>query len=663
MRNKDGKTALDLAKSQRSHKIIPIITFVETHNFKIQSIYQQLDKLAKQEFGGEKNLTRLFVVGHPGAGKSTLVETIKKESLISYFSTSTVAPHTAGIVPSTYDSSAYGRMILYDFAGDSEYYSSHAAIMESINTSKGSNIYLIVCDLSKGEEAAGTKYSYWLSFLSYNIKQFSNTVILPVGSHADVVKKTSVEQSLYVLDSISQKFCSISKIDDLHVDQSVALDCRKRGAVVNEIKELTKRFSIIVSPVRLSPETSTLLGLLKKDFEHVLACKVSLLISHIEETGIPLPLKSSSLYPLIRELHDLGLLMVIEREGDSIENHIIILKISTFTSDVHNKLFSKSAKADLTKHIDQLKLSVGIIPESLLERVLPEYITKESLLKLQYCQEIENLYVEEDHTLSQETPGTLTVPTVSATKEKSYLFFPALCDLKLDEIQWPKSKGDKITLGWYAECDGNRFDFFPTRFLHVLIVHLSHNFALKQSLPTSHRLSTTASDSLIAEVHAANPRCRVWSTGLHWLMKNGVEVFVDMPKDADSKELIVLARSDIKNRVECSSTLQLVIQKVVKAKVEFCAGIVPTVSLLDPSNLKDEPFTNARNAVKYTLRDIEEALAEGTEQVMDKEGQCFSTPIKDWISPTRWSISYWSKFHTHARTHTHTPHTHTHTHT
>ena len=92
----------------------------------------------------------------------------------------------------------------------------------------------------------------------------------------------------------------------------------------------------------------------------------------------------------------MGLLMVIERERDSIENHIIILKISTFTSDVHNKLFSKSAKADLTYS----SAYIGIIPESLLESV-PEYITKECLyLKLQYCQEIKNVYVEEDHTLS-----------------------------------------------------------------------------------------------------------------------------------------------------------------------------------------------------------------------------------------------------------------------
>ena len=641
VRNKYEETALDVAKAQKSQEIITI--FKNDHS-EIQSIYRQLDKLAQQEFGGVKNLTRIFVVGHSGAGKSTLVETIKKEGFFSYFSTSTVAPHTAGIVPSTYDSSAYGRMILYDFAGNSEYYSSHAAIMESINTSKGSNIYLIICDLSKGEEAAATKYSYWLSFLSYNIKQFSNTIILPVGSHADVINITSMERVLYVLDSVSQKFCSSSKIDDFYIEQSIALDCRKRGAVVNDIKKLTKhsRFSKNVSPIGLSPETSVLLGLLKKDFEHI-PCKVSCLISHIEDTGIPLPLNSSLLYTLIRELHDLGLLMVIEREGDSIGNHIIILKISIFTSDVHKKLFSESARADLTKDIDPLKFSVGIIPESLLKIVLPEHITKESLLKLQYCHEIENLYVEEDHTLSQLT--SRPVPTNTANTEKFHLFFPALCDLKLGEIQWPKSEGDMITLGWYAKCDGDRFDYFPTRFLHVLIVHLSHNFALKQNLPTSHRpslVSESSSDNsfLIAEVCAANPRCRVWSTGLHWLMKNGVEVFVDMPKDADSKDLIVLARSDIEDKVECSNTLQLVIQKVVEIKVEFCASIVPTVYLLDPSNLKDEPFTNASNAPKYALIDIEKALAEGTKRVVDNKGRCFSSQIKDWISP----ISYWSKY-------------------
>ena len=89
-------------------------------------------------------------MGHPAAGKSTLIETLKKEGTFSLlgYGRSTVLPHTAGIVPSIYDTEKYGRVIFYDFAGDREYYSSHAAILENIDTSEGVNLYLVVCDLS-----------------------------------------------------------------------------------------------------------------------------------------------------------------------------------------------------------------------------------------------------------------------------------------------------------------------------------------------------------------------------------------------------------------------------------------------------------------------------------------------------------------------------------
>ena len=94
----------------------------------------------------------------------------------------------------------------------------------------------------------------------------------------------------------------------------------------------------------------------------------SCIIAHIKDTGIPLSSSVPSLHPLIRELNDLGLLLIIEKEGSPIENHLIILKIATLTSDVHCSLFSKSGKAELAKHTDKLKLSVVIVPESLLEK-------------------------------------------------------------------------------------------------------------------------------------------------------------------------------------------------------------------------------------------------------------------------------------------------------
>ena len=641
VRNNDGKTASDL----HNDKVI-VEELKSNISQQIQSTYKELDELARKEFSGEKHLTRLFVVGHSGAGKSTLIDTLKKEGFFYIFKRTIIEPHTAGIIPTTFNSTDYGRMIFYDFAGDSEYYTSHAAVLESVDTSMGMNIYLILCDLSQSREFITRKFSYWFSFLSCNIRSIFNSIILPVGSRAD--KLSSDKEMLGVVDNLSQNFSA--GMDNLQVkEKSVVLDCRDKGNVFSRIKDLVKKYSTSVHPVRLTLETSTLLGLLRKDFENVTACEVHRLISHIVMTKIPLPVNPSLLYPLVRELHNFGFVLLIEKQGDAIENHLIILNIPIFTSDVHSKLFSKSAKKNLAEHTDPLKLSVGIIPESLLKVVLPNYVTKDCLLKLQYCQEIENLHVEEDHTLLQSQTAS----------QEPLLFFPALCELKIDKIQWTTEVNEhNVTLGWYVKCDG-RFDHFPTRFLHVLIVRLSRSFALKQSLPVSRRPSIVSIDSvssmpnspttfdfnresMLEEVYESNHRCHVWSTGLHWVMRNGVEVFVDLPKDAENKELVVVTRSCDGSRAECANILQKVVQKVIEAKVEFCHSITPSVYLLDSSSLKRKKFTDARKVPRFTLQEVNITLAEGSKNAVSVDGSHCSSP-RDLANLTRWTMSYWSK--------------------
>ena len=643
VRNKFGRSAFDIARVSRIETVVKIMEkYLQNNSSQIQSTYQQLERLAKQEFTGEKPLTRVFVLGHPEGGKSTLIETLKKEGRFSLedllgYGRNTTSPHTAGIVPSVYETEKYGRIIFYDFAGHREYYSSHAAILENLDTSKGLNLYLVVCDMRNDNDLITKRYGYWLSFLTYNSENWVDTesTIVPVGSHADLLNQKTINAKLSLLNQISLQFNSIN------IKQCIAMDCRKSGSsAVNEIKQLCKETSLSIPPVGLSLETSILLGLLLKDFSNVTACTVHTVIAHIDDTGIPLPRSSLLLHPLFRELHDLGLLLVIDKEGNPLDNYTIILKISTLTSDVHNSLFSQAGKAELARHTDKLKLSVGIVPESLLEKVLPEYITKECLLKLHYCQEIDNLYVEEDHTLTQLS----TQPTV---KQKSLLFFPALCELTLEDIQWPSASDKVCALGWYTKCAEDRFDYFPTRFLHVLVVRLSLRFALKQSLiatnsPTDSISSASNGNTILAELHAVNPHCHVWETGLHWLMENGVEVFVDMPKDAESKELIVVARSSDGYRAECANTLQKVIQTVIEAKVEFCHSILPSVYLLDPVKLKDEPFTNARSVPLYNLCDVEAALERGSNVAVSVDG-LHSTPPKELTTLTRWTMSYWSK--------------------
>ncbi len=82
-----------------------------------------------------------------------------------------------------------------------------------------------------------------------------------------------------------------------------------------------------------------------------------------------------------------------------------------------------NAKADLNKLIDQLKLSVGIIPESLYWKEYYQstsqrrvYLSCITVKKLRMC-----TCMEEDYTLSQLTSGP--VRTESATNEN---IFPVL---------------------------------------------------------------------------------------------------------------------------------------------------------------------------------------------------------------------------------------------
>ena len=142
LRNAAGKTARDVAKS--GPKQVLDAYFVQ-NQAKIYVHYDIIMQQAKKRYSSAERITRIIAVGNPEAGKSSFIETMKREGFFESFrrvTESSVPPHTAGIVPSIYTSKHYGRVLFYDFAGDPEYYSSHAAILENLaSLNIGDNIF------------------------------------------------------------------------------------------------------------------------------------------------------------------------------------------------------------------------------------------------------------------------------------------------------------------------------------------------------------------------------------------------------------------------------------------------------------------------------------------------------------------------------------------
>ena len=583
MRNKHGKTSRDLASGEAK---VLLDEYFRDNKYKLYLHYDILQKHAKKSYSGAEHITRLFVIGNPGAGKSSLVETLKKEGYFESFRRVTkdsVPLHTAGIIPSVYKSKRYGRVLFYDFAGDPEYYSSHAAILENIaSSSKGDNIFIIVINLSKDHVRIKDILGYWFSFVQNQKFNGRNPSLVVIGSHCDLLDRETIRASEKMFQQFRESFgLSFSFF---------LLDCckpqsREISELTNEIASLTKD-----SPrYELSLQASILLGLLEKDFSNVTACSMEDVISHIQLTHVSLPADSTSLLPVLEKLHDIGLLFVV---GDSSHgNFQVVLNISQLTQDVHKLLFSKKSS--------ELKpfLNAGILPPSLLEKIFPDYITKECLIHLQYCQEIIHKDV-----------GAFSSPLPPISANQTLLFFPALCDLKRSEVSWFTPPDLSYSIGWLARCTAP-LDYFPSRFLHVLLLRLVFKFTLP--IPTQ--------SQAYADDHSFQRRCTMWKAGLHWLMEEGVECMVELVNfECNSNGVVVITRSDREMAENCIKVFNSIINCVMQAKAEFCHSIKPEFFLVDSA--KASSYLEEDNL--FAMSDVERVLnsLEGKAQVVSITG-------------------------------------------
>ena len=596
LRNANGKTSRDIAE----WNIQPLLdTYIrENRNNKLYVRYDALQVHAKKKYSTAEHITRVFVVGNPGAGKSSFVETMKKEGFFESFgkvSESSVPLHTTGIVPSIYISKRYGRVMFYDFAGDPEYYSSHAAILENIASSnKGDNLFIIVVDLREDNTKIRNNLHYWFSFIQYQ-KSDTNNIIF-IGSHSDIMVKEEIEEREKVFECFFESAYGAS-----HEKEVFKLDCCKPKSkelkmVQDKIVDLTRN-----SPrYSLSNPASTLLGLLEMDFGNVTACSAQTILDHINEIGIALPLNITSLLPVLQELHDIGVLFMTG--GDKCNKPQVILNISKLTNEVHKLLFAKDAKLKLTKSVENKDIistfNIGVLPQALLDQILPQYITKECLVQLQYCQEI-----------SHKDVGTFPSLPQSGSSDQSFLFFPALCSAEKSDVEWTTPSGLDYGIGWLARCSDTSCDHFPSRFLHVLLLRLVFRFTLQAST----KLSTLSASSL--DHSHLTRRCAMWNSGLLWNMEEGVECTVEMVNG--NKGIVVITKSEEDLLENCVSVFNSIVSCVMEVKAEFCYSNKPQFFLFDPNTFTDCLLEDDL----FFLTDVERVLGNGKEVVVSMTGK------------------------------------------
>ena len=340
---------------------------------------------------------KVFVMGNFSSGKSTLVKTIQEhfqsqpnvaqKLMRLYQKVSDVNLCTAGIVSMDTRIPDCGRVIIYDFAGQAEYYSSHAALCENLMTSKGC-LVIIVFNLSKALNECVQELQFWQIFINNQVRLSAHyPSIMFVASHADIVKAKGLDPACEAKKVIQASFG-----EKFH-DQVVFLDCRQKYSSGLRIisDNITRYCSDYQTSTVVESKVHLLLYLIKLHFKR----KVALLLDNVFEmiTSLKFLKQNGQLPNSVDELSDL--LATVNESGEilflkndtNIGKSWVILAKDVLLNEINGTIF---APKGFKNHHD-ISNSTGVVPLSNIRRLFPHHDPQMLIgfmMHLELCHEI-----------------------------------------------------------------------------------------------------------------------------------------------------------------------------------------------------------------------------------------------------------------------------------
>ena len=453
-----GKTAIQLAYD---HEIVKLLI---RHGAKAQDA--QVDVFPGLRKKQMEDIIRVMVIGDPGNGKSTLVEALMTPSTRGIFSSfmpsptiSGVSPFTAGIIPHEFCDSEFGHVIMFDFAGQNEYYASHSVVIESAMTSTAS-VFVVVIDLSQEQEKIKRRLHYWIQFVENNRPDFvSQPHIIVVGSHVDVIKKSRrsigsvpIKSQLKNIEDYARE--TVQSVTKLHFAGFFAINCQK----VYTHRELRSCLAHSCHSLRSHMNDDRLCHAFSVFLFHTFRGKLMCTIREVSEaircSNTPFPLTPGDLTHLCNCLRKKVNIMFLKHSSKP-EESTIILDVKTLLAEIQAVIF---APKGFSQH--KIRTRSGVVSLKELKKQftkLEPRVIAQCMQQLEFCHEIyDDEILELFHGRKPDGRDCeLDGPPTMKTKEE-YVFFPCLIDKDNPEEIWRPDETDPIQfvyyMGWCLQC-------------------------------------------------------------------------------------------------------------------------------------------------------------------------------------------------------------------
>ena len=596
-KNDQQQSPLSLAKSKEAMKLLL------QHGAHADNVYTEHRKTLGNIFSKNplKSPVKMFVIGHGGEGKSTLIEAMKHEptiwtSLVNIFvspkEVEGVDKRTAGIIPQVFDSRLYGNVLFYDFAGQEAYYSSHAAVIKS-SVDSCPPVFLLVIGLHRGHIAIAQSVSYWLGIITNQCGNMEGKApLIVVGSHADLIQeKSEVETIKIIISSAVKKYILFDLVD------IVCIDCRYSNS--SSMKVLRHHVETSCSSLRtklsVSLNSHMFLIYLVDNFTNQFAvtlqeCK-DRLDTNIQDPFINkktrsnlsfIPATIPRLIEICVQLSDKGHVLLLQNKA-SPEKSFIIIDKTALLAEINGTMF---APEDFKQHC-KLASSTGVVPRSKLAEQFEKFDTE---MLIQFLSHLELAVAIEDPKVLELINQHLLKEGKSATSEKGYLFCPALVRLEMPPDVFEHQNDLEYHFGWMLSCIHTEY-FFDARFLHVLILRL----ALSESLGLAPVIDP--------DIPALQRHCFVWKTGVCWSTPDGIKILVDV---VNKKSVIVLVQAHHVS-LELLTEQNIVIRKVMETVKDCCKSVITEEFLLSPADVT-YPFKEHLHRALFSIKSVAESV-------------------------------------------------------
>ena len=529
------------------------------------------------------SFVNIFLLGDTRAGKTSLCHILKERSSLHIKAGRLVEgmkTHTAGIVPSKFQDDSLGNVIVHDFAGQPEYYSSHTAILEALLRNSGA-VFVIVINLTRD---LSQQVRFWLSVVRNECQKavLSECHLKIVASHADVVKFNEFQLKVELASAG-------------HSDVPIfPLDCRLRSS--NNLDFFVESLSHSCTSVRnkQSPAISLycnfLYSILEAKVSEDNVCTLEKLTSLCDlsrQKGVPLP---DDIVPLLKTLHSSGLIMYLENKEDPAKSWIVVRK--EILAEVGGVLFAP----EYFKEHRKVASNTGII----MSRALKMVFSHDPNMLIAFLQSMK-LCETLDTRLLKVTNLTL-IREDSLHVSDQLLFFPSLI-----AEERPQSVEGVFEIGWCLKITSGHS--FSVRFLHLLLLNLAYQY------------SKAVIEHKPLVPHTLERQCSVWKNGIQWNNDDGIKTLVELTKDYQCVMMLMCCQEGAKEKMV---KLHLELTKAITDLQEECCPMLGCKGyLLAPCELW-YPMERPSDLTRYDMERLLDRISQDEALIL-----CETKPDKE----------------------------------